>query len=82
VPKNKPNKGLLKRIRMTKSGKVKMGHAYGRHRRSHKTGDLIRSYRESNYAHASDLRRIARMLHSRVTGGKSPRKAKTDSSSD
>ena len=82
MPKNKPNKGLLKRIRMTKTGKVKMGRACGRHRRSHKTGDLIRSYRESNYAHASDLRRIARMLHTRVTGGRRARKASTDSSSD
>ena len=68
MPKNKPNKGLLKRIRMTKSGKVKMGRACGRHRRSHKHGDLLRSYRAPNYAHASNLKRIARMLHARVTG--------------
>ena len=78
MPKNKPNKGLLKRIRMTKSGKVKMGRAYGRHRRSHKTGDLLRSYREPNYAHASDLRRIARMLHTRVTAGAASQTASKD----
>jgi|TARA_B100001059_G_scaffold105771_2_gene105392 ribosomal protein L35 len=71
VPKNKPNKGLLKRIRITKSGKIKMGRASGRHRRSHKSGDLLRSYRESNYAHASDLKRIAAMLHARVVSGSS-----------
>jgi len=76
VPKNKPNKGLLKRIRMTKSGKVKMGRAYGRHLRSHKSGELIRSYRDANYAHSSDLRRIARMLHTRVTGQGSVKKSR------
>ena len=80
MPKNKPNKGLLKRIRMTKSGKVKMGRAYGRHRRSHKTGDLIRSYRQPNFAHASDLKRIAHMLHARVTGGSRSRTATKDAS--
>ena len=78
MPKNKPNKGLLKRIRMTKSGKVKMGHAYGRHRRSHKSGDLLRSYREPNYAHASDLKRIAGMLHARVIGAGASRTATKD----
>lgn len=68
MPKNKPNKGLLKRIKITKTGKVKMGRAYGRHRRSHKSGDLLRSYRSPSYAHASDLKRIARMLHSSARG--------------
>ncbi len=78
MPKNKPNKGLLKRIRMTKTGKVKMGRAYGRHRRSHKTGDLLRSYRQPNYAHASDLKRIAGMLHARVIGAGASRAATKD----
>ena len=68
MPKNKPNKGLLKRIRMTKTGKVKIRRASGRHLRSHKSGELIRSYRDSNYANGSDLKRIARLLHARVTG--------------
>jgi large subunit ribosomal protein L35 len=68
VPKNKPNKGLLKRIRMTKTGKVKIPRASGRHLRSHKSGDLIRSYRDSNYANGSDLKRVARLLHTRVAG--------------
>ena len=70
MPKNKPNKGLLKRIRMTKTGKVKVGRASGRHLRSHKSGELQRSYRDSNYAHHCDLKRIARLLHARVTGQK------------
>lgn len=62
MPKNKPNKGLLKRIRLTKSGKVKMGRAYGRHLRSHKSASLLRSYRKPKYASASDARRVRTML--------------------
>jgi large subunit ribosomal protein L35 len=67
MPKNKPNKGLLKRIRITASGRVKHGRAFGRHRRSHKSGQLLRSYHRSAYAHSSDVRRVASMLHRRIT---------------
>ena len=66
MPKNKPNKGLLKRIRITKSGRVKSKPAFGRHLRSHKSGALMRSYRRANYAHAADVSRAARMLHRRI----------------
>jgi len=69
MPKNKPNKGLLKRIRITASGRVKHGRAFARHRRSHKSGKLLRSYHNSAYAHATDIRRIASMLHRRITAG-------------
>ncbi len=69
MPKNKPNKGLLKRIRITASGRVKHGRAFARHRRSHKSGKLLRSYHRSAYAHATDIRRIASMLHRRITAG-------------
>lgn len=62
MPKNKPNKGLLKRIRITKSGKVKLSRAYGRHLRSHKPGSLLRSYRKPKYAHSADARRVKAML--------------------
>jgi large subunit ribosomal protein L35 len=62
MPKNKPNKGLLKRIRLTKSGKVKFGRAYGRHLRSHKSASLLRSYRKAKYATAGDARRVRNML--------------------
>ncbi len=62
MPKNKPNKGLLKRIKVTKTGKIKMNPAFGRHRRSHKPGTMLRGYRRPKYAHASDVKRIASML--------------------
>lgn len=60
--KIKPNKGLLKRIRVTKSGKIKLGRAGGRHLRSHKSGKLRRNYRKPKYAVASETRRLSRML--------------------
>jgi large subunit ribosomal protein L35 len=73
MPKNKPNKGLVKRVRITASGRVKFGRAFARHRRSHKSGKLLRSYRRSAYAHPADVRRIAGMLHRRLSAGKSRR---------
>jgi len=66
VPKNKPNKGLLKRIRFTKSGKVKFRRVCGRHLRSHKSGKLMRSYRRPAYAKAGDVRRVRAMLFTSV----------------
>lgn len=62
MPKNKPNKGLLKRIRITKSGKVKLNRANGRHLRSHKPSSLLRSYRKPKYASTADARRTKAML--------------------
>jgi large subunit ribosomal protein L35 len=66
MPKNKPSKGLLKRIRFTKSGKVKFRRAFGRHLRSHKSGKLLQSYRKPAFAKSGDLRRVRAMLFTRV----------------
>jgi large subunit ribosomal protein L35 len=62
MPKNKPNKGLLKRIRITKSGRIKTTRAGGRHRRSHKSGKLRRSYRLNVYASSPEARRASALL--------------------
>ena len=62
MPKQKPHKGLLKRVRITKSGKIKMHRAFGRHLRSHKSAQTIRSYRKATYAHASDMKRVSMLL--------------------
>jgi large subunit ribosomal protein L35 len=69
MPKTKPNKALLKRIRFTKSGKVKFRRAFGRHRRSHKSSKLKRDYRQPVYAKSSDMKRIRAMLFTRVVAG-------------
>ncbi|MEM7230117.1 MAG: 50S ribosomal protein L35 [Planctomycetota bacterium] len=83
MPKNKPNKGLLKRIRITKSGKVKMRRAFGRHLRSHKSGTTMRSYRRPKYATPGDARRVAAMLHTSISSNaKQSKSASTESSED
>ncbi|MHC5022912.1 MAG: 50S ribosomal protein L35 [Planctomycetota bacterium] len=66
MPKNKTRKSLLKRIRITRSGKIKLRRAHGRHLRSHKSGKLLRKYRRPKYAHASDLGRVKAMLFTKV----------------
>ena len=78
MPKNKPNKGLLKRIRLTKSGKVKFTRAFGRHKRSHKSGTLLRSYHRPAFAQAADRRRVSAMLHQRINTAPKPEGDKTD----
>ena len=66
MPKNKPCKGLLKRVRFTKSGKVRFRRSFGRHLRSHKSGKLLRSYRRAAFAKGCDVRRVRAMLHTKV----------------
>ena len=66
MPKNKPNKGLLKRIRITKSGKIKFRRAFGRHLRSHKNGKTMRSYRKPIYAKAGEVSRVRALLFTKV----------------
>ncbi|MHC4220411.1 MAG: 50S ribosomal protein L35 [Planctomycetota bacterium] len=71
MPKNKSHKGLLKRVRVTKTGKIKLHRAYGRHLRSHKTGQKIRGYRRPKFASASDLRRLRSLLQLKACSRKS-----------
>lgn len=79
MPKNKPTKGLLKRIRITKSGKIKLGRAGGRHLRSHKSGKLLRSYRKAKYATPGDVRRVQAMLFKRVVSSGSTKNKAAES---
>jgi ribosomal protein L35 len=89
MPKNKPCKGLLKRIRITKNGKIKFRRAFGRHLRSHKSGSTLRSYRKPIYAKMGEVRRVRAMLFTKVTSGehaahrkKTNAKAESSSSED
>jgi ribosomal protein L35 len=61
MPKNKPKKSLLKRVRFTKSGLAKVHRAYGRHKRSHKSGSLLRSYRQPAYVQPADMKRVRKL---------------------
>jgi large subunit ribosomal protein L35 len=71
MPKNKSHKGLLKRVRVSKTGKIKLHRAFGRHLRSHKSAQKIRNYRRPKYAAAADLRRLRSLLHLKVSSDKS-----------
>ena len=66
MPKQKSHKGLLKRIRITKSKLVKFHRAGGRHLKSGKGGGLLRDYRKPVYALSADMRRLRAMLNVRV----------------
>lgn len=72
MPKFKPHKGLLKRIRITKSGKIKGRVANGSHLRSSKTSTRLRDMRKGRYfASKGVLRRVEHLL------GMRPKPAKT-----
>lgn len=62
MPKNKSHSGLLKRCRVTKTGKIKLWRPFGRHLRSHKRKSLLRSYRKPHYASPSEYKRLAPLL--------------------
>jgi len=66
MPKNKPRKAMLKRIRFTKTGRVKRRRACGRHLRSHKSRKLLRKYRRPAFAVGPEARRVRAMLFTRV----------------
>lgn len=62
MPKNKSHRGLLKRIKLTKSGKVRFNAPNSRHLKSNKTGTEIQSYRKSRYARTGDCRFLKKLL--------------------
>ena len=72
MPKNKPNKALLKRIRVTKNGRIKLTRAGGRHLRSHKAAKRLRRYRKPKYAVASEIKRIRSVLPAGVRPAAAP----------
>ncbi len=62
MPKNKSHRGLLKRIKLTKSGKVRFKAPNSRHLKSNKTGVAVQSFRKSRYARTGDLRYLKKLL--------------------
>ena len=78
MPKNKSHKGLLKRVRITKSGKIKFQRACGRHLRSHKSGQAIRSYRLPTFAGAADTQRLRGLLQLKTRSSGNARRAAED----
>lgn len=62
MPKNKSHKGLLKRIKITKTGKIRFRAPASRHLKSNKTGQQVQSYRKPRYARSGDLVALSKML--------------------
>lgn len=73
--KNKTHKGLLKRIRITKTGKVRHRTAGHKHLRSGKGGKKLRQMRRGAFMADADAKRLERLLFRRLRGRTQPRAA-------
>ena len=58
MPKMKSNRALMKRIKVTGSGKVKYVHAFKGHHAPYKTPKQSRQLRRAGILDATDYRRI------------------------
>ncbi len=73
--KNKPHKGLLKRVRISKSGKIRHRSANHKHLRSGKGGARLRQLRKDPIASNPDAKRLEKLLYRRLRGRTQPRTA-------
>jgi large subunit ribosomal protein L35 len=62
MPKIKTHSSSKKRFRITKSGNVKMSHAFRRHRLISKTKRARKRHRNTAYASSADAAAIKQML--------------------
>lgn len=75
MSKNKPHKGVLKRIRVSKTGKVRHRSAYHKHLSSHKSGKRLRQLRKDRMLVSSEAKRFEKLLFRRLRGRNQPRAA-------
>ena len=75
MPKNKQHKGILKRIRISKTGKVRHKTAGHKHLRSGKGGKRLRQLRKDPYMSNADAKRLEKLLFRRLRGRNQPRTA-------
>ena len=73
MPKNKIHKGLAKRIRVSKTGKVRHRSAYHKHLSSHKSGKRLRQLRKDRRVSSSEAKRFEKLLFRRLRGRNQPR---------
>ena len=62
MPKMKPNKGLKKRIKLTKTGKIKRSKAGRSHLMTSKNGKRVRHLRKGGQVSSVEMVKIKRML--------------------
>ncbi|MAY73721.1 MAG: 50S ribosomal protein L35 [Phycisphaerae bacterium] len=75
MPKSKRHKGLLKRIRVTKTGKIRHRSAYHKHLSSHKSGKRLRQLRRDTIVSNPEAKRFEKLLFRRLRGRTQPRSA-------
>jgi large subunit ribosomal protein L35 len=68
MPKNKSHKGILKRMKITKTGLVRHNRAFGKHLRSHKSAKRLRRLRMDKYMSNPEAKRLERLLYRRLRG--------------
>lgn len=62
MPKAKTNKGVVKRVRVSKKGKVKFRHPFTSHLMSHKSGKRLRRLRRRGVMSNNDAIKILKQL--------------------
>ncbi len=75
MSKNKSHKGLAKRTRISKTGKVRHRSANHKHLRSGKGGKKLRQYRRDPYMVSPETKRLEKLLFRRLRGREQPRTA-------
>ena len=75
MPKAKAHKGLLKRVSITKTGKVHHRKAGSKHLRSSKSPDRLRRLRQDRYMNKSEAKRVGKLLFRSLRGRNQPRTA-------
>jgi len=75
MPKNRPHKGFLKRVRISKTGKVRHRSAYHKHLSSSKSGKRLRQLRKDRYCANPEAKRFEKLLFRRLRGRTQPRTA-------
>lgn len=62
MPKAKTHKGVRKRVRVSKTGKVKFRHPFTSHLMSHKSGNRRRKLRRRGVMSPQDAKKILALL--------------------
>lgn len=75
MSKNKIHKGVLKRFRVSKTGKVRHRSAFHKHLSSHKSGKRLRQLRKDRMLTSSEAKRFEKLLFRRLRGRNQPRAA-------
>ncbi len=72
---NKPHKGLQKRMRISKTGKVKHKPSGSKHLKSHKSAKRLRGLAKDKYLWSSQTKPLELLLFRRLRGKDQPRTA-------